>query len=78
MKIKTSSDLVKKALEEIETISPKDAIKLNNDNICNLIDIRDIRELTRDGKIPGALHIPRGMLEFWFDPTSQYFKEGKK
>ena len=77
MKIKTSSDLVKNALEEIETISPNDAKKLNNDKICNLIDIRDIRELNRDGKISGALHIPRGMLEFWFDPTSPFFKEGK-
>jgi rhodanese-related sulfurtransferase len=48
-----------------------------NDNQCNLIDIRDIRELEKDGKVEGAKHIPRGMLEFWLDPESFYFKEGK-
>ena len=44
---------------------------------CNLIDIRDIRELEKEGKVESAVHIPRGMLEFWIDPSSQYFKEGK-
>ena len=44
---------------------------------CNLIDIRDIRELQNEGKIEGANHIPRGMLEFWLDPESVYFKDGK-
>ena len=43
----------------------------------NIIDIRDIRELQNEGKVEGAVHIPRGMLEFWLDPGSAYFKEGK-
>ena len=43
----------------------------------NKIDLRDIRELQNEGKIEGAVHIPRGMLEFWLDPESMYFKEGK-
>ena len=44
---------------------------------CNLIDIRDIRELERDGRVENSNHIPRGMLEFWLDPDSPYFKDGK-
>tara|TARA_B100001769_G_C21843613_1_gene457638 strand:- start:251 stop:553 length:303 start_codon:yes stop_codon:yes gene_type:complete len=48
-----------------------------NNNQCNLIDIRDIRELQKEGQVDGAKHIPRGMLEFWLDPESMYFKEGK-
>ena len=47
------------------------------DGKSNLIDIRDIRELQNEGKVEGAIHIPRGMLEFWLDPESIYFKEGK-
>ena len=47
------------------------------DNKCNLIDIRDIRELENQGRIENSQHIPRGMLEFWMDPESQYFKDGK-
>ena len=46
-------------------------------NECNLIDIRDIRELQNEGQVEGANHIPRGMLEFWLDPESIYFKDGK-
>ena len=48
-----------------------------NENKCNLIDIRDIRELQKEGQVEGSNHIPRGMLEFWLDPESVYFKEGK-
>ena len=48
-----------------------------SDNKCNLIDIRDVRELQNEGQVDGAIHIPRGMLEFWLDPESIYFKEGK-
>ena len=48
-----------------------------NENQCNLIDIRDIRELQKEGQVEGAKHIPRGMLEFWLNPDSPYFKEGK-
>ncbi|MFL2891338.1 MAG: rhodanese-like domain-containing protein [Candidatus Pelagibacter sp.] len=77
MAIKSSQTLVSEALKEIKTISPNDAHKMVNDNQCNLIDIRDIRELQKEGKVDGANHIPRGMLEFWLDPESAYFKNGK-
>ena len=77
MAIKSSQTLVAEALQEIKTISTDDAHKMLSDNQCNLIDIRDIRELQNEGKVEGAKHIPRGMLEFWLDPESVYFKEGK-
>ena len=77
MTIKSSQTLVSEALEEIKTISTDEAHKMVNDNKCNLIDVRDIRELQNEGKVEGANHIPRGMLEFWLDPNSAYFKEGK-
>ena len=77
MVIKSSKSLVSEALYQIETINADQAFdKVNNDQ-CNLIDIRDIRELEREGRIDKSLHIPRGMLEFWLDPESPYFKEGK-
>ena len=77
MAIKSSQTLVSEALQEIKTISVDEAHKLANDNQCNLIDIRDIRELQKEGQVEGANHIPRGMLEFWLDPESVYFKDGK-
>ena len=77
MAIKSSQTLVSEALKEIKTISTDDAHKMFSDNQCNLIDIRDIRELQKEGQVEGANHIPRGMLEFWLDPESIYFKEGK-
>ena len=77
MAIKSSQTLVLEALKEIKTISTDDAHKMLSSNQCNLIDIRDIRELQNEGKVEGANHIPRGMLEFWLDPESVYFKEGK-
>ena len=77
MTIKSSQTLVLEALKEIKTISTDDALKMVNDNMCNLIDIRDIRELQKEGQVEGANHIPRGMLEFWLDPNSGYFKDGK-
>ena len=77
MAIKSSQTLVSEALQEIKTISTDDAHKLVNNNQCNLIDIRDIRELQKEGQVEGANHIPRGMLEFWLDPDSAYFKQGK-
>ena len=77
MSIKSSSQLVAEALSEIKTINTDQALKMSNENQCNLIDIRDVRELERDGKVEGSNHIPRGMLEFWLDPESPYFKEGK-
>ena len=77
MNIKTSQTLVLEALKHIKTISANEAFELVNEDNCNLIDIRDIRELDRDGKLENAKHIPRGMLEFWLDPESAYFKDGK-
>ena len=77
MKITSSSELVNKALKEIKTISTEEAHTMMKDGKSNLIDIRDIRELQNEGKVQGAIHIPRGMLEFWLDPESIYFKEGK-
>ena len=77
MKIKSSQTLVSEALQDIKTISTDEAYNLSIDNKCNLIDIRDIRELEKEGRIEKSNHIPRGMLEFWLDPDSPYFKEGK-
>ena len=77
MAIKSSQTLVQEALNKIKTISPQEALKLSNNNKCNLIDIRDIRELQNDGRIENSRHIPRGMLEFWLDPESVYFRDGE-
>jgi len=60
---------------EIETLPVEAAIELVGRADTVLVDIRDIRELTREGKVPGAFHCPRGMLEFWIDPQSPYYKE---
>ena len=77
MVIQSSKSLVSEALSQIETINADQAFDKVNNNQCNLIDIRDIRELENEGRIDNSLHIPRGMLEFWLDPESPYFKEGK-
>lgn len=78
----SAKQLVAEANAEIETLSAEDALKLQGDEDTVLIDIRDIRELKREGRVPGALHMPRGMLEFWVDPDSPYYREvfgsGKK
>lgn len=66
--------LVEAAYREIETIRVADAIRLHGRDDIVLVDIRDIRELHRDGRVPGAFHCPRGMLEFWIDPESPYHK----
>jgi rhodanese-related sulfurtransferase len=77
MTILSSQTLVDNALKEIKTISTEEAFKLSSNNQCNLIDIRDIRELENEGRVENSNHIPRGMLEFWMDPQSPYFKNGK-
>ena len=77
MNIKSSKSLVNEALTKIKTINTDQAFNKANNNECNLIDIRDIRELEREGKLDNSIHIPRGMLECWLDPESPYFKEGK-
>jgi rhodanese-related sulfurtransferase len=66
--------LVEAAEREVETLPVEEAIKLHGRDDTVLVDIRDIRELQREGKVPGAFHCPRGMLEFWIDPTSAYHK----
>ena len=77
MSIKTSQFLVQEALKEIKTINSDEAHKLFEENSCNLIDIRDVRELENEGRVENSHHIPRGMLEFWLDPNSPYFQQGK-
>ena len=77
MNIKSSQTLVSEALAQIKTISTDEAHKMASENQCNLIDIRDIRELDKEGRVENSNHIPRGMLEFWLDPDSAYFKQGK-
>jgi len=67
--------LVEAANREVETLPTAEAIKLAGGSDVVLVDIRDIRELQREGKVPGAFHCPRGMLEFWIDPNSQYHKK---
>ena len=77
MTIKSSQSLVKEALAQIKTISSDEAKKKINDKECNLIYLIDIRELEKNGRVENSIHIPRGMLEFWMDPESAYFKDGK-
>ncbi|WP_062310201.1 rhodanese-like domain-containing protein [Polynucleobacter sinensis] len=83
MKLKLGyQDLIARAMAEIETVPVIEAQKLLDDQDTVFVDIRDIRELEREGMIPSALHAPRGMLEFWVDPESPYYKpifgEGKR
>jgi rhodanese-related sulfurtransferase len=77
-----AQQLVDEANAEIETIAAEDVVALQGDDNVVLIDIRDVRELKREGRVPGALHMPRGMLEFWVDPDSPYYRDvfgsGKK
>ena len=79
---KTVKELLAEANAEVVTASVEDALKMKDDPNVVFVDIRDIRELDRDGRIPGAFHAPRGMFEFWIDPESSYYKEifgsGKK
>lgn len=77
MAIKSAQQLVQEAYTEVKTINTTEALTLVKENKCNLIDIRDVRELEKEGRVENSVHIPRGMLEFWIDPNSQYFKEGK-
>ena len=77
MNIKSSLTLVAEASKEIITRNPKEVLKLIKEDKCNLVDIRDVRELEKNGRIENSQHIPRGMLEFWLDPEGAYFREGK-
>ena len=67
--------LLDEANAAIEAVSPAQAAQLAGDDDVVLVDIRDIRELQREGRVPGAVHAPRGMLEFWVDPESPYHRE---
>lgn len=79
----TSAEMVKSARERVEEIETADLIAMVGDPDVVIVDIRDIRERQRTGAIPGSVHAPRGMIEFWIDPDSPYYKdvfgqEGKK
>ena len=76
MTIKSSRELVEEANKQIETLNPSEVKVLLEQKKCTLIDVRDIRELWKEGTIKNSKHIPRGMLEFWLDPGSSYYKEG--
>ena len=77
MSIKSSQTLVEEAKKKIQTLSPEEAKNLIEKKEITLIDIRDIRELWKEGTIENSKHIPRGMLEFWLDPNSSYYQENK-
>ena len=77
MNIKSSQKLVEEALNSIETLNSGDVKKLLEKNEITLIDVRDIREIWKEGTIENSKHIPRGMLEFWLDPESTYYQANK-
>ena len=77
MNIKSSQTLVEEAQKNIETLSPNEVKTLYEKKEITLIDVRDIRELWKEGTIENSKHIPRGMLEFWLDPESSYYKTNK-
>jgi len=72
---RTLTELLNEAEARIETVTPEQAVAMRDDPGVQLVDIRDIRELWRDGAVPGAYHCPRGMLEFWIAEDSPYTKE---
>jgi len=77
MNIKSSKELVDQANESIKIMSPEQVKKAYDKGEVTLIDVRDIRELWKEGTIKDSIHIPRGMLEFWLDPQSSYYQEKK-
>ena len=77
MNIKSSKELVDQANSLIKTMSPEEVKEAYDKGEITLIDVRDIRELWKEGTIQKSIHIPRGMLEFWLDPKSSYFQEKK-
>ena len=77
MNIKSSQELVAEAEKKIETLSAKEAKILVDKKEITLIDVRDIRELWKEGTLESSIHIPRGMLEFWLDPQSSYYNSNK-
>ena len=77
MSIKSSQTLVEEAQKKIQTLRPNEVKTLLEKKEITLIDVRDIRELWKEGTIENSKHIPRGMLEFWLDPESSYYKANK-
>jgi len=77
MTVKSIQSLVNSAMQEIKTISAEEAYQMFNQDSCNLIDIREINELDNSGRVEGATHIPRGMLEIYLDPNSIFFQNGQ-
>ncbi len=71
----TVKQMVAEATAEITTLTPEDALSMQQAGEAVLVDIRDVRELAKEGKVPDAVHAPRGMLEFWVDPESPYHRE---
>ena len=78
MAIESVKKMVEAAKAEIDNISPEEASRRAADEGALIVDIRDVREMQRDGAIPGAMHAPRGMLEFWVDPDSPYHKSVRR
>ena len=76
MNIKSIQTLVGEAMQEIKTINADEAFEMVKKNHCNLIDIRDTRELENTGKVENSVHITRGMLEIYLDPNSALFQQG--
>ena len=72
---KGAMTLVAEAEGEIQTLTPSDAMQRSGRDDTVIVDLRDIRERTREGFVPGSLHVPRGMLEFWIDPETPYYKD---
>ena len=77
MTVKSIQTLVSEAMQEIKTINADEAFKMVEDNNCNLIDIREARELEKTGNVENSVHISRGMMEIFLDPNSAFFQQGK-
>ena len=77
MNIKSIQNLVSEAMNEIKTINVDQAYEMVKDNNCNLIDVREVNELDATGRVDGASHIPRGLLEVYLDPNSLVFQNGQ-
>ena len=77
MNIKSIQTLVSEAMQEIKTIDADEAFKMVEENNCNLIDIREARELENTGSVENSVHISRGMMEIFLDPNSVFFQKGK-
>ena len=74
MAIKPVEELIAEARAQLDNHTPEEAKRRADEEGALIVDIRDVRELQRDGVVEGAMHAPRGMLEFWIDPASPYFK----